>query len=190
MIERLTLLTTLTIAACGADGRTKSRLAAAPFADLIDTTKWITSRTPDYSIRHPRDMGVVPDTDSTTGFVGTALVSRPEGLRFAVSFVGPFEIRSAPLDPHPPVRMRCSDPGADLGNVVADASPCGLAGTYYEAFDVRHYRRDAVTHEVHVRLHHHLLLVTFGVSGDGTYSPADQLLLYQTMLETMRDSTP
>ena len=140
--------------------------------------------------RHPRGAVIVPDTDPITGFVGTALTWPPAQLRFAVSYVGPFMATAPTLEPHPPAQAACDDSASDHRDLMPASGPCTLHGEYYDAFEVRPYWRDGIAHEVHVRLPHHLLLVTFNRKVGLSYSLREQLTLYRTILATVRDATP
>ena len=177
----------LMVAACGPGQERKGHPAPA-FAVLMDSANWVTWETADFTLRHPAGAVVVADTDPATGFIGTAVTWPSAHLRFAVSYVSAFADGAPALDPAPSARVSCDKSSVDFAPL---AGPCLLRSSHYEAFELsRNCGRDCIAHEIHVRLPHHLLMVTFNRKQGLSYSLPEQLTLYRTILATLREPSP
>jgi len=182
------ILVALGLVTCKARTDQGPRLQPPPsFESLMDTSRWSAWQGPGFTISHPTNVTVLPDTDRFSGFVGTAMrwdFGRYQWLRIAFSTLRPSPTKDLGhfVDSTRVARNTDLDPDWRL----APASPMSLAGL--RAFELRPNCGDCVAYEFYLDLPTGWVVASFSLEQNAPYTYEQQEALYRRILGTLRPS--
>ena len=162
---------------------------APPYDSLADTSRWLTWRTPDFTLHYPKRASVLPDTDRFSDHIGSALVwrfSQMQWLRLAVARLpgGPASRFVAFVD-----SIRRSR-NASLNPDWRMAPASALQVSHYSALELRPDCGDCDAHEIYVALPQTRLVFSFSLEQGLKYTYTQQERLYRLILTTLSEPIP